>query len=128
MSIKQSLTSLQDKFMQKADVQFVFGNPFEAKGKTIIPVSAVKCSIGGGEGKGPDLSKIKGVAKDEAEGEQKENRPAGEGVGGRFSNHPLGIFEIKAESTRFIPVVPLKQILTALSIWIVLKALKRKKK
>ncbi|MCF7859392.1 MAG: hypothetical protein K9N07_08770 [Candidatus Cloacimonetes bacterium] len=127
MDLKQILGSLTDKMQKQADVKFVFGSLIEAKGKSIIPVSAIKYSVGGGQGRGPDISKIKGVAKDETEGEEKENRPGGEGGGGRFSNRPLGIFEISDTNTRFIPVIPLKEIVFALCIWMITGKLLKKK-
>jgi len=128
MDLKQIFDSAQKKINSKADVKFVFGSLIETEGKSIIPVSAIKYSIGGGEGKGPDLSKIKGVAKENSEEGSTENRPGGKGIGGKFSNNPLGVFEITKDKTRFIPVIPVKVIIVAISIWIVTRVLKRKKK
>lgn len=128
MDLKQIFDSAQENFNRKADVKFVFGNLIEAEGKSIIPVSVIKYQIGGGEGKGPDISKINGVAKDDADDDGKENRPGGKGVGGRFSNQPLGLFEITEDSTRFIPVIPVKAIIVAIFIWLVTRALKKKHK
>ncbi len=128
MELKQLLEKMQEKILSKADVKFVFGNLIETKKKSIIPVSVIKYHLGGGIGKGPDLAKIKGVAKDDEKAEKPtENRPSGEGAGGKFSNNPLGVFEITEDSTRFVPVIPLKPIYIAISIWIVLKVLKKKR-
>ena len=128
MDLKQTLEKMQDKIISKASVEFVFGNVTETKGKSIIPVSAIKYSLGGGEGKGPDLAKIKGISQESSDGETTENRPKGEGLGGRFSNQPLGVFEITDEKTRFIPVIPVKAIIVMVTIWIVTRALGRKRK
>ncbi len=128
MDLKQIFDSAQEKISSKADVKFVFGKLIEAEGKSIIPVSAIKYKIGGGEGKGPDLSKIKGVASEDADKNETENRPGGTGLGGQFSNNPLGVFEITEDSTRFIPVIPVKTIIVMITIWIVTRVFKRKKK
>ena len=128
MELKKMLESINEKLQKTADVKFVFGSMIETKEKSIIPVSAIKYSIGGGSGHGPDLSKIKGIAKENSEEETKENRPGGEGVGGRFSNQPLGIFEITGEKTRFVPVIPVKAIIIAISIWLVTRIFKKKRK
>jgi len=138
MEIKAIFENMHKKMNAQANVKIVFGELLEAKGKSIIPVSKINYSIGGGEGKGPDLSKIKAISgedpKDESEeikaeskSGKKENRPSGKGLGGKFSNQPLGVFEITDEKTRFVPVIPLKAIIVMISIWIVTNVLKRKK-
>jgi uncharacterized spore protein YtfJ len=127
MDLKQIFESAQEKINSKADVKFVFGNLIETEGKSIIPVSTIKYRIGGGEGKGPDLSKIKGIAQENSDEETIENRPGGKGIGGNFSNNPLGVFEITEESTRFIPVIPVKAIIVMITVWIVTRVFKRKK-
>jgi len=128
MDIHSIIESIQDKLNVKADVKFVFGNMVETKDKSIIPVSAIKYSFGGGMGKGPDLAKIKGVTKKEVGNDNKENRPEGKGVGGKLSNQPLGVFEITETKTRFLPVIPVKAMLVTLGIWIIVSLIKRKKK
>ena len=128
MELKEMFEQVQKKLQKAADVKFVFGEMIETKEKSIIPVSAIRYSIGGGSGHGPDLSKIKGITKDNPEGEPQENRPGGEGVGGKFSNQPLGVFEITEEKTRFVPVIPVKAIIIAISIWLVTRIFKRRRK
>ena len=64
MELKQMLESVNEKLQKTADVKFVFGEMIETKEKSIIPVSAIKYSIGGGSGHGPDLSTIKGITKE----------------------------------------------------------------
>jgi uncharacterized spore protein YtfJ len=128
MDLKQIFGAAHEKIMKSSNVKFVFGELIEAEGKSIIPVSAIKYSIGGGEGKGPDLSKVKAIAGEDSEEEPKENRPGGKGLGGRFSNNPLGVFEITGDTTRFIPVVPVKAIIVMVTIWIVTRMFRRKRK
>ena len=128
MDLKQIFDVAHKKIISNADVKFVFGSLIEAEGKSILPVSAIKYQIGGGEGKGPDLAKIKGIAKEGTDEDIKENRPGGQGIGGRFSNNPLGVFEITEDSTRFIPVIPVKAIIVMITIWIVTSVFKKKKK
>jgi len=129
MDIKQFFNEAHNTICNYADVKFVFGNLIEAEGKAIIPVSTIKYAIGIGEGKGPDLSKVKGIAGEEAEDKNPtENRPGGKGIGGKLSNSPLGVFEITEDSTRFIPVIPVKAILVMITVWIVTRVFKRKTK
>ncbi|MDA3813376.1 MAG: spore germination protein GerW family protein [Candidatus Cloacimonetes bacterium] len=128
MELKKMLESINEKLQKTADVKFVFGEMIETKEKSIIPVSAIRYSIGGGSGHGPDLSKIKGIAKETSEEEVSENRPGGEGIGGKFSNQPLGVFEITGENTRFVPVIPVKAIMVAISIWLVTRIFKKRRK
>lgn len=128
MDLKKIIADAHQKIVHHADVKFVFGDLRKAEGKSIIPVSTVKYSLGGGEGKGPDLAKLKSVSGENAEDNAEENRPSGKGIGGKFSNRPLGVFEITSDSTRFIPVIPFKEIIVMLSIWIVASVLKRKRK
>ncbi|MCF7794112.1 MAG: hypothetical protein K9N09_03145 [Candidatus Cloacimonetes bacterium] len=128
MDLKQIFNSAHEKIITNASVKFVFGDLIETKGKSIIPVSTIKYSIGGGEGKGPDLAKMKAVTGENAEEKPQENRPGGQGLGGRFSNNPLGVFEISEEKTRFVPVIPIKAIIVMITVWIVTRVFKRKKK
>jgi len=128
MDLKQIFDATHKKIINNADVKFVFGNLIEAEGKSILPVSAITYKIGGGEGKGPDLSKIKGIAQEDENENTKENRPGGKGIGGKFSNNSLGVFEITEDSTRFIPVIPVKAIIVMITVWIVTRVFKRKKK
>ena len=128
MELKEMFESVYRKIQKAADVKFVFGEMIETKEKSIIPVSAIRYSIGGGSGHGPDLSKIKGIASKETDEVPIENRPGGKGVGGRFSNDPLGVFEITGDKTKFIPVIPVKAIMITISIWIVTRIFRKKKK
>jgi len=128
MELKQMFESVKEKLQKTADVKFVFGEMIETKEKSIIPVSAIRYSIGGGSGHGPDLSKIKSIAGKETDETPKENRPGGEGVGGKFSNDPLGVFEITGDKTKFIPVIPVKAIMITISIWIITRVFRKKKK
>jgi len=126
MELKEMFEQVHKKLLKAADVKFVFGEMIETKEKSIIPVSAIRYSIGGGSGHGPDLSKVKGIAAGDTEEKPKENRPGGKGIGGKFSNEPLGVFEITNEKTRFIPVIPIKVIMVAISIWLVTRIFRRK--
>jgi len=133
MELKEMFEQVHKKLQKTVDVKFVFGEMIEAKEKSIIPVSAIRYAIGGGSGQGPDLSKVKGISgEDKTEekeasekGEIEENRPGGIGLGGKFSNNPLGVFEITEEKTKFIPVIPVKAILIMVSIWVITSKLRK---
>ncbi|MEA2096917.1 MAG: spore germination protein GerW family protein [Candidatus Cloacimonadota bacterium] len=127
MELKEMFESVYKKLQKAADVKFVFGEMIETKEKSIIPVSVIRYSIGGGSSHGADLNK---KAEDEITEEidtTKNKRPAGKGVGGKFSNEPLGVFEITEEKTKFVPVIPVKAIIIAISIWIVTRIFKKKR-
>ena len=128
MELKEMFEQVHKKLQKVADVKFVFGEMIETKEKSIIPVSVIRYTIGGGGGHGPDLSKVEGITGEETEEVPKENRPGGKGIGGKFSNEPLGVFEITGEKTRFVPVIPVKAIIVAISIWVVSRVFKKRRK
>lgn len=66
----------------------VFGEPVTAQGKTVIPVARIAYGFGGGSGK-------RGAEAHPDEG--------GGGGGGVMAT-PLGVFEVTAGETRFIPL------------------------
>ena len=85
MSEQEIVTSIADRLKASGDVKVVFGEPQVIEGKTIVPVASVAYGFGGGSGGGP-------------QGE-------GHGGGGAVRVKPLGVLEITAERTRFVPVV-----------------------
>lgn len=80
-----------------ASVKAVFGEAIAAQGKTIIPVARIAYGFGGGAG----------------EGIRKDKPGHGEGGGGGVVAVPLGVFEIREQETRFIPLQANRKILFA---------------
>lgn len=90
MDLEKYFDSLQERIANSAHVKTVFGEPVTAQGKTIIPVARIRYGFGGGMGRGPSRN---------------ENQLGeGGGGGGGVIAHPVGVVEITAEGTRFVPI------------------------
>ena len=100
------LQDLAERIQSGASVKQVYGEPIEVSGRTLIPVARVAFGFGGGLGASRDTQK--GIT---AAGEDKS---AGAGGGGAAT--PVGVLEISAEETRFIPANPLRWILGGAAI------------
>ena len=86
---QEILQSLTERFSATANVKQVFGDPIEARGKTIVPVAWVAYHVGAGWG---------GRKGESAEGEQR----GGGGGGGAVVAAPAGVLEVTDGSTRFV--------------------------
>jgi uncharacterized spore protein YtfJ len=104
------LQNLSGNLSKGLSISLVFGDPIEAQGKTIIPVSKVAGGFGGGEGVAP------GTGNPEDGDEKKENNAHGMGGGGGLHNEAIGVFEITPDQTRFIPAVQFKHIIIVLGM------------
>jgi uncharacterized spore protein YtfJ len=91
MDLQKYFESFQEKIVNSAHVKTVFGEPIAAEGKTIIPVARIRYGFGGGMGSGPSRS------GDERLGQ-------GGGGGGGVMAVPVGVVEVTAAGTRFIPI------------------------
>jgi uncharacterized spore protein YtfJ len=108
------LKSMMERLKDSAGVKTVYGEPIAAHGKTIIPVARIAYGFGGGGGK-------KVHAGDPQEGE---------GGGGGMAAIPVGVFEVTAEGTRFVPLHDKRRLAGAALIGLcmgVLLARKRKR-
>jgi uncharacterized spore protein YtfJ len=90
MSLSRLFESWIEPLQSAANVKAVFGEPIEAQGRTIIPVARVSFGFGAGEPK----------AKSD---EDEEPSAKSVGGGGGARSRPLGVLEVTAEGTRFIP-------------------------
>lgn len=90
MSGLSLLQSLDENLSSRAQVKSIFGEPITAEGRTVIPVARIAYGFGAGAGTG-------GVGDRNARGE-------GGGGGGGVMAAPVGIVEISADGTRFIPI------------------------
>ncbi len=95
-----------DKFQSTGKVDTVFGNPIVSKEKTLVPVSKVKYGFGGGWGKSPWIKSRGGDEQVDVEGQG-----IGFGGGGGIQVEPIGMVEITAESTHFMPINPQKKLI-----------------
>lgn len=90
----QFLESLLERFRSSANVKTIYGEPIHTEGKTIIPVSRIAYGLGGGYGQGKANKNEVGS----------EDQPVGEGGGGGIAVMPVGVVEITADRTSFIPL------------------------
>jgi uncharacterized spore protein YtfJ len=114
MSSLTLLQSLHENLSTRAQVKSVFGDPVSAGEKTIIPVAKIAYGFGAGAGTG-------GMG---------ETRPKGEGGGGGGGVRavPVGVFEVSATDTRFVPVHDRKKALGTLLLGAALGLLFAKRK
>ena len=92
MDLQKYFEGIQQVLSSSAHVRTVFGDPISAEGKTIIPVARVRYGFGGGMGSGPTRS-----------GDEQRLGEGGGGGGGVIAQ-PVGVVEVSAAGTRFIPV------------------------
>src|SRR5436853_2959645 len=100
MSSHTLLQSLHDNLSSRAQVKSVFGDPVTAGDKTIIPVAKIAYGFGAGAGTG-------GMG---------DTKPKGEGGGGAGGVRaiPIGLFEVSASETKFLPIHDRKKTLATL--------------
>jgi uncharacterized spore protein YtfJ len=82
---EELVATISERLKATANVKVVYGEPQVIEGKTIIPVAVA--SYGFGAGTGP------------------QGQDSGGGGGGAVRVKPLGVVEVTAERTRFVPVV-----------------------
>ena len=97
MDFQKYFDSIQEKIAHSAHVKTVFGDPIAAEGKTIIPVARIRYGFGGGMGSGP------------TRGGDEHRLGQGGGGGGGVMAIPVGVVEVSASGTRFIPVLSRKR-------------------
>src|SRR5579864_5331672 len=102
MSSLAILQSLKESILTEANVKTVYGEPIEAQGKTIIPVAKIVFGFGAGAGTG-------GVKDSAAQGE-------GGGGGGGARAIPVGVVEVSAQNTRFVPISDRKKLAGAVAL------------
>jgi len=92
MDLQKYFENIQQALSSSANVKTVFGDPISAEGKTIIPVARVRYGFGGGMGTGPTGS-----------GDEQRIGQGGGGGGGVIAQ-PVGVVEVSATGTRFVPI------------------------
>ncbi len=95
------LQPLFERLYTSANVRTIFGDPIVVEDKTVVPVAKIGLGLGGGAGKG------EGENDSPCEGE-------GAGGGGGVGVVPVGVVEITADGTRFIPIAGRKKWIVAL--------------
>ena len=102
MSSLEILQSLRESIQGQATVKTVYGEPIEAQGKTIIPVARIVFGFGAGAGTGGD----------------KDSTARGEGGGGGGGARaiPVGVVEVSAQNTRFVPIADRKRLSVAVAL------------
>ena len=89
---EELVATISERLKASVDVKVVYGEPQVIEGKTIIPVAVASYGFGAGSGGGP--------------------QGQGGGGGGGMRVKPVGVVEITAERTRFIPIVDVNRLAT----------------
>jgi len=89
---EELVATISERLKASADVKVVYGEPQVIEGKTIIPVAVASYGFGAGSGGGP--------------------QGQGGGGGGGMRVKPVGVVEITAERTRFIPIIDVNRLAT----------------
>ena len=84
------LQSLKESILSEANVKAIYGEPITAHERTIIPVAKIMYGYGAGAGSG-------GYRETNTKGE-------GGGGGGGVRAIPVGVIDVSAQQTRFIPI------------------------
>src|SRR4029077_17531948 len=93
------LQSLKESILGQANVKAIYGEPISAHDKTIIPVAKIMFGYGAGAGSG-------GMGESSTKGE-------GGGGGGGVRAIPLGVIEVSAGQTRFVPITSRRKLVAA---------------
>jgi uncharacterized spore protein YtfJ len=91
---EELVANISERLKASADVKVVYGEPQVIEGKTIIPVAVASYGFGAGSGTGP------------------QGEGGGAGGGGGMRVKPVGVVEVTAERTRFIPVIDVNRLAT----------------
>ena len=83
------LQSLKESILSEANVKAIYGEPITAHERTIIPVAKIMYGYGAGAGSGGNHETTKGE---------------GGGGGGGVRAIPVGVIDVSAQQTRFIPI------------------------
>lgn len=117
------VTGLVDRIKGSARVEVVYGERQEIGDKTIIPIAVVAYGFGAGSGSGP--RQLPGEDGSTGTG-------SGGGGGGGVRVQPVGVLEVTAEDTRVVPVFDWTRIITTaltfLGIWMIIRALRGRRK
>ena len=108
MDFQEFVQSIVDRLHATGNVKTVFGEPIEAKGRTIIPVAKIAYGFGGG---------TCGNAKSDSESDR-----GGQGIGGGIFVRPAGVLEIRDDVTEFIPFGGKKKLIGAVLLGLFLGA------
>jgi uncharacterized spore protein YtfJ len=95
VEIQKYIESIPSSLSNTAHVKTIFGEPIQAHGRTVIPVARIQYGFGGGSGGGSIGAR--------AENERQRQGEGGGGGGGALCL-PLGVVEISATETRFLPI------------------------
>jgi uncharacterized spore protein YtfJ len=99
----EALLSRIGELQERASVKTVFGEPYQADGRTLIPVAKVSYGFGfgggRGHGKGPDESETAGGG--------------GGGGGAGISLRPIAVLEISGGATKVRPIVDVTRLAIA---------------
>jgi len=105
MNLQQVLEVFSHRLKSQVGNNTVFGEPIQAEGKTIIPVSRIAFGLGLGQGTNPNA-------------QTSQSGEIGMGMGGGVVAQPMGVLEVTPENTRFIPCQDMRKWLGVLLLGI----------
>lgn len=114
MAIRELLESISERIQIRASIKTMYGEPFKAEGKTMIPVGRVRYFFWG-VGRGSETDGDTDI--EEAPPGPKGSERGGGGGGAMVS--PVGVVEITPGETRFISFEEKRKIVGALVVGVV---------
>jgi uncharacterized spore protein YtfJ len=91
MTDRRWFEEVVEQLQRSASVKSVYGDPIMTDGKTIVPVARIAYGFGGGSGSNQSGQADASVA-------------TGAGGGGGVMATPVGVIEVTAAETRFVPI------------------------
>lgn len=92
-----------DTFLATADVDTVYGEPYEKDGNVIIPAAEIVAGFGLGVGSGLQ----------ETDGIDKTGKSSGGGTGGHIFSRPVAVIISSSEGVRIEPIIDITKIAIA---------------
>lgn len=106
----QIFQDTMDAFLSNADVDAVYGEPFEKDGNVIIPAAEIVAGFGFGIGFGRGSSQDSGKP---ASSSGSSGGGGGGGGGGQIFSRPVAVIIASSEGVRIEPVIDLTKIALA---------------
>lgn len=91
---------------ERAGVRAVYGEPMEARGRTLVPVARVAYGFGFGGG-------LRQRHEQEEDEEEEREQDEGGGGGAGLSARPVAVVEVRDDGTRVIPVWDVNRLVLA---------------
>ena len=111
MLVQHILQAIAERLHRSSSIHTIYGDPIGTQGRTLIPVGKVSYGFGGGT--------VGTNSLDRTDKQPSGNTVEGGGGGGGIRMVPLGMVEVTAQQTRFLPFHGGKRMLGALAVGLV---------